>query len=181
MTTKKLNIILAATIKGEIGYRNTIPWNLKADLSRFKMKTMGHVVIMGRKTFESLRSPLTDRQVIVVSSTLMMSNDIPDKYNDVTICSNFQSALEIADMVNGEEVFVAGGVRLYQEAMALPCRLFLTTVHKESPHGYDAIIPNFNVRGFEYDSPPTAIYDTDPLTGLMNISHTYSVLTNTNL
>ena len=172
MTTKTFNVILAATNRGEIGYKNTLPWKLRGDLARFKMLTMGHTVIMGRHTYESLPAKLEDRCVIVVSKTM----DNRDPKNDgIMVVSSLAEAIREAKELPGD-IFVAGGASLYAAAMKFPCNLYLTTVYKKPEHGYDTVIPDFNVLDFEYEYPPLPIFETDPTTGLMELSHTYAKL-----
>lgn len=167
---KALNVILAATNKGEIGYKNTIPWQLKGDLGRFKTLTMGNIVIVGRHTYESFPGVIGSRTFIVVSSTME-----DPKRDGVVVVKSFQEALKKANDFPGD-IWVAGGVRLYEAALKFPCTIYLTTVYKQAESGYDAVISNFNVLEFEYDAPPVPIYDTDPVTGLKHISHTYARL-----
>lgn len=174
---KQLHVILAATALGEIGINNTIPWKLKGDLPRFKRITRHQVVVMGRKTLLSLpESALLDRSLIVVSEKWASTG--VKKMGDTFVASNLRQALEIAETLNGldgfcDEVYVAGGVRLYEQALRLPCILRLTLVHKISPNGYDAKIKNFNVLNFNLAESPLTIHDVDEVTGLPVPSHSY--------
>lgn len=174
--SKAFNVILAATNKGEIGANNTIPWALNGDLRTFRNLTMNNTVIVGRHTFESIPKGLPGRDVIVVSSTMA-----PGKPSEshVWVARDFAEAIRIANKLPGE-IFVAGGVALFEAALKFPCTIYLTTVYKEPLIPYDTVIPNFNVLDFEYQDTPIAIFDTDEATGLKTISHTYSVLTSRN-
>jgi dihydrofolate reductase len=167
---KPFNVILAATPAGEIGYKNTIPWNLEGDLTRFKRLTMGNIVIMGRNTFESIGKPLIGRTVIVVSSTLK-----EDPAKDYHVASDLASAIRKAREFDGE-IFIAGGVGLYEAALKFPCSIHLTTVYKQAPNGYDAVISNFDITAFEYEFPPIPVFYTNEKTGVEEISHTYAKL-----
>lgn len=174
---KPVSIILATTPKGEIGVNNTIPWKLKGDLPRFKQMTMGNIVIMGRKTYESLPQPLTGRKVIVISrrpgAFLLPHLDNDDLYS----AKSLEEAFSIADTLPGNQIFIAGGVSLYEMALAAdyPCTVELTTVYKESPYGYDAVIGDFSLKGFEYIlDGAQVVCETDPKTGLVVVTHTYS-------
>lgn len=187
MKTKSLEVILAATPRGEIGYKNTIPWRLKGDLKRFKELTKGNVVIMGRKTYESLPAPLADRTVIIVSTLAHIGNYPSTNNCAIYVARSLIDAIVIAEGVYGEKVFVAGGVRLYEEALRLnDITVHLTLVHKPSADGYDAVIPNFNLKNFELaptrfnaaHSYPVGlntqtVYDVDPETNIPVPSHTY--------
>ena len=185
MKTKSLEVILAATSLGEIGYKNTIPWRLKGDLKRFKELTVGNVVIMGRNTFESLPVPLADRTVIVVTRS-KRALDYPQKNNAaIYVAGSLSDAITVAQSVYGEKVFVAGGTRLYEEALWMKdITVHLTLVHKAAKDGYDAVVPNFNLNNLQLVDTHVApsypvglnsqtVYDIDPATNLPVPSHTY--------
>lgn len=125
MTTSVIELVVAVANYGAIGYQNNLVWTNKKDLARFKELTRGHPVIMGRKTWESLpKKPLSDRQNIVVSSTLNWINT-PD---GVTVVKTLRDALAL--FARHEKVFVIGGARLYEEAEKLCSRIHLTRVFK---------------------------------------------------
>lgn len=130
MSVKKFSIIVAAAENGAIGHRGTMPWHLPADLKYFKSVTVGHNVIMGRRTFESIGRPLPGRRNLVISRQ-------PDL--TITGCelySSLETALEAAD----DEAFVIGGAQIYRQAWDKASRLFLTRVHVDVAD-YDAAIP----------------------------------------
>lgn len=120
----EINVIVACTNDGGIGFNNTIPWYIPEDLKHFKRITTDvsqypskqNVVIMGRKTWESLPfKPLTSRINIVVSNTLISNNDI-------IVVQSLQEALEYAqnrnELLNDvNKVFIIGGVRLFNESL----------------------------------------------------------------
>lgn len=182
---KKIGLIVAATPDGEIGYDNTIPWKLKGDLKRFKDLTMGDIIIMGRKTFESIPSGLPGRTVIVVSESLMRENGGARKPSldfqgfitairmSVIFTIDLEDALTVAlneTYKTNRKIWLAGGARIYEEAFELfqnhpmfDLEIELTTVYKE-PHtpGYDTSIKNFHLLdGFEVVGHPEVIYDID--------------------
>jgi dihydrofolate reductase len=172
----KIEIILATTPEGEIGYKNTIPWRLNGDLNRFKRLTMGNIVIMGRNTYESLPAPLEGRTVIVVSETLAKNKYDPELGNSICFVPFLETALVLCDgIAKQRKVFIAGGVRLYEEALTLPNTIVhLTTVYKKSENGYDAQIKNFNLSNFVLTDEPKVVYEINRQTHMLNISHTYS-------
>lgn len=180
MKNKPLKMIVAATARGEIGYQNTLPWRLKGDLRRFKEITLGNIVVMGRNTYESLPGPLEGRVVIVISSALARTSEIGGAVHFVR---TLDDALKLARFLPGEKVLIAGGVRLYEEAMKMPITLHLTLVHKASANGYDAVIPNFNLNDFilnpsaSLSFTPFTVFDTDPDTNVLVPSHTYLTYT----
>ena len=138
------------------------------------------VTSMGRNTYESLPAPLDGRVVIVISSKLARTSEIGGAVHFVR---SLNDALKLAKFLPGEKVLIAGGVRLYEEAMKMPITLHLTLVHKDASNGYDAAIPNFNLNEFilnpsaSLSFTPTTIYDTDPVTNISVPSHTYFTYT----
>ncbi len=114
-------IIVAMTPQGLIGIDNKIPWHLPADLQRFKQITMGHPIIMGRKTFESLPGLLPGRQHFVLTRN---PNYIAE---GCTVITNW-TQLEI--LIDGR-AFVIGGADIYSYALPIAKQLYITIVHAE--------------------------------------------------
>ena len=130
-----VSIICALAENGAIGYNNGLLFHLCADLQRFKALTLGHTVIMGRKTFESLPyGALPNRRNIVLSGSMIEAPNIE-------VFSSLHEALKTC--VEDEEVFVIGGSSVYDEAFSLADRLYLTHVHT-SPKLVDAYFPKLN-------------------------------------
>lgn len=126
-----ISLVVAVAENGVIGRENALPWRLSADLRRFKELTMGHTVIMGRKTFESIGKGLTGRRNLVVSRN-------PEfRPEGATRVPNLEAAFEAAGPTG--EVFVIGGSDIYRQAMPLAEKIFLTLVHA-APEG-DAHFP----------------------------------------
>ena len=114
----KLCIIAALSQNRVIGRNGTLPWHIPEDLQRFKLQTLGNTVVMGRKTFESLGSPLPQRRNIVISShPLSTAETFP----------TLQAALAV--LQNEDTIFVIGGERLFHEALPIADELRLTLVH----------------------------------------------------
>ena len=109
-----VKMILAVSQNGVIGNDGKLPWKIPEDLKRFKKLTEGNVVIMGRKTYESIGKPLPNRINIVLSGSWKMSKDYPD---DILIASNLQEALEISSSFPGKEIFIIGGESVYRESL----------------------------------------------------------------
>lgn len=129
-----LNVIVAAAVETRaIGKDGGMPWgtSLKTDLKYFKARTENNIVIMGRKTYESIGKPLPNRINIVLSSD--PGYTIQAKSN-AWVCESFEAALKIANTFKEKEIFVIGGGKLYEEVMNdyEPNRLYVTWV------GYDA-------------------------------------------
>ncbi len=116
-----IHLIAAVARNGVIGFNGQIPWRLPEDLRHFQELTMGHTVIMGRRTYESIGRPLPGRQNVVVSSTL---TDL----EGYVVARSLQEALALADR---QEIFIIGGARLYREALPLAEQLDLTVVELE--------------------------------------------------
>ena len=127
----KLTLIAALTWPGRVvGKDNAIPWKLSEDLKRFKALTLGHPVIMGRKTWDSLPFKLPGRTNIVLSHGL---SGKPGAKSDVPhhICASLDAALDYAAQApGGEAVFVIGGASVYAEALPRANRLALTLIHQ---------------------------------------------------
>src|SRR5687767_13665497 len=120
----RVSIIAAVAENGVIGRDGTLPWHLSADLRRFKQLTMGHTIIMGRRTWESIARPLTGRRMIVVSRRHDYQVDI----EGVLLAANLDDALDRAVAHGKEETFIIGGAELYQDALRRADRLYLTRV-----------------------------------------------------
>ena len=123
-----LSLIAAADEDNVIGIGNTLPWDLPADLKYFREKTKGHIVIMGRKTFDSivekLGHPLPDRRNVVITRS-------GDLYaGDYDMVSSMDEAIELAERAEVEEAFVIGGQQTYEIALPFANRIYLTRIHQ---------------------------------------------------
>ena len=121
----RLSIIVAVAENGVIGRDNDLPWHLSADLQRFKAVTMGHHLIMGRKTFETIGRALPGRTTVVVS------RGRPQLPEGIKLAGSLEEAVEIAREGGDDEAFVAGGGEIYRVALPLADRLYLTRLHTE--------------------------------------------------
>ena len=120
-------LIVAVAENGVIGHDNKIPWRLKSDQQRLKAITMNKPVVMGRKTFESLRRPLPGRTNIVVT------RDPSYRANGAVVTTSFENARAVAhgDALRrfATEIAVIGGAEVYAQWMAVADRLEITEVH----------------------------------------------------
>jgi dihydrofolate reductase len=132
-----ITIIAAIDINNGIGKNNQLIWHLPADLKRFKSKTTGHCIIMGRKTFESLGKPLPNRTTIVISRNNHF--EVPE---GCILVKSLEEALKIASF--DETPFIIGGAEIYQEAMPIAQKLEITHVH----HTFeaDAFFPEIDLK-----------------------------------
>jgi dihydrofolate reductase len=120
----RVSIIVAVAENGVIGRGGTLPWHLSADLKRFKRLTMGHTIIMGRRTWESICRPLPGRRTIVVSR----QPDYRIDAVDATTAVSLDDALQLAAASGDDEAFVVGGAELYREGLLRADRLHVTRV-----------------------------------------------------
>lgn len=118
----KLSIIVAVAENGVIGRDNRLPWRISADLKRFKSLTLGHHLLMGRKTFQSIGRPLPGRTIIV------LSRGTPELPAGVEIAGSLVEATALARAAGETETFVAGGAAIYAEALPRTDTLYLTSV-----------------------------------------------------
>ncbi|MFP6682414.1 MAG: dihydrofolate reductase [Gammaproteobacteria bacterium] len=117
----RINIVVAISENEVIGRKGALPWRLPADLKRFKSVTMGHPLIMGRKTHESIGRALPGRVNIVVSRQSGFTSE------GCEVVASLDAALGIAGSV--DEVMVVGGAALYAAALVSAERIYLTRVH----------------------------------------------------
>ena len=127
----QVTLIAAVARNGVIGNGPDIPWHLPEDFAFFKRTTMGHVLVMGRLTFESIGRALPGRRTIVVTRNRYW------QHADVEVAHSFAEALALAGPA--DEVFVCGGGEIYAEAMPWAHRLLITEVFLE-PEG-DVVFP----------------------------------------
>src|SRR5258705_5241620 len=106
----RISIIAAVAANGVIGRQGQLPWRLSDDLRRFKQLTMGHTIIMGRRTWESIDRALPGRRTVVVSRSPDFRTNVDGL--ETTIC--LDKALGIAEAAGDEEAFIVGGAELYR-------------------------------------------------------------------
>lgn len=145
----RLAAIVAMASNRCIGKDNTLPWRLPADLKRFKQLTMGHTLVMGRKTYESIGRPLPGRTMVVLTR---QKDYAPE---GVRVAHSLEQALELA---RGGEVFIAGGADLYQQTLERLGRLYLTRIERD--YAGDTFFPEVDLSGWrlveEEHHPATA-------------------------
>jgi dihydrofolate reductase len=130
-----LTLVAAVADNGVIGNAGDIPWRIPADFAHFKALTLGHVLVMGRATYDSIGRPLPGRTTIVLTRDPAWSAD------GVLAVRSLDEALALADTLPGE-VFVAGGAAVYAAALDRAHAQVLTEVHL-SPEG-DTHYPEFD-------------------------------------
>jgi dihydrofolate reductase len=131
-----VSIIAAMDRKRGIGADNKLPWRLSADLKRFRELTMGHHIIVGRKTFESIGRPLPGRRMIVVTRDR--------NYNAAgcDIAHSVEDATRLARERGESEAFICGGAEIYAQSIGIVDRMYLTFVDAEV--AADTFFPEFD-------------------------------------
>jgi dihydrofolate reductase len=132
--SKPFKAIAAMSHNRVIGAGNRIPWHLPEDFKWFKKMTTGHVIVMGRKTFESIGKPLPNRTTIVLSRS-------PLKIPGVRIVEDLKQLDALEAEFARREIFICGGAQIYEQALPLCSDLYLTLV-KRNVNG-DTFFPAF--------------------------------------
>lgn len=131
---RRLSIIAAVARNGVIGIENRLPWRLPEDLRHFKQLTLGHHLIMGRKTYESIGRPLPGRM------TIILTRDPGYRVEDCLTAGSIEDALKLCG--DDPEIFVVGGSDLYAQTLTLVDRLYLTEI--DADFTGDAFFPAFD-------------------------------------
>lgn len=131
-----ISLIAAMDRQRGIGFRNQLPWRLSADLKRFRELTMGHHILVGRKTFASIGKPLPGRQMIIVT------RDREFQAEGCFICHTVEQAISLAGEHGENEMFICGGAEIYNQTIALSDRLYLTDV--DADVAADTFFPEFD-------------------------------------
>lgn len=130
----QISIIVAMALNRTIGINNTLPWRCPEDLKHFKKLTMGHHMIMGRKTFESIGKPLPGRTTVVVTRNPALTID------GCTVTQSLEEAIN--SCANENEIFIVGGGEIYSQALQLADMLYITEIQQEVKG--DANFPAFD-------------------------------------
>jgi dihydrofolate reductase len=145
-----LSIIVAMAKNRTIGVNNTLPWRCPEDLKHFKALTMGHHMIMGRKTFDSIGKPLPGRTTVVVTR---------DRNLQIDGCLTAHSLSEAIDACTGDQqIFIVGGAEIYAQAMPLADALYLTEIQQDVQG--DAHFPEFDRSAWQEVAREVRMQDT---------------------
>jgi dihydrofolate reductase len=123
MRPKVISIIVAMSENRVIGRAGELPWHISADLKRFKRLTTDHSIIMGRKTYDSIGRPLPERRSIVISRDRGLVRA------GAEVVASLGAALELT--AAEDEVFIIGGSSIYELALPLADRLYVTQIHAD--------------------------------------------------
>lgn len=143
----RISMIAAMAANRVIGQGNRLPWHLPADLRYFKARTVGHTLIMGRKTYDSIGRPLPWRTMVVITRQEGWRPEGPGK-DSVQVVHSLDEALAVArrgakDEAE-DEVFIAGGGEIFQQALPLADRIYLTRIEADFPG--DAFFPELDAK-----------------------------------
>ena len=118
----RVTLIVACARDGVIGRDNRLPWRLPEDLRHFTAATLGHLLVMGRRTFDSIGRPLPGRETIV------LSRDPAWQADGCLHAATLEQAIALARALQHREVFVAGGEQVYRQALLIADRVLLTEI-----------------------------------------------------
>lgn len=136
-----ISLIVAMEKDRGIGRDKRLPWHLGDDLYLFKKNTMGHHLVMGRKTYESIGRPLPGRTMVVLSRQVEIAA------HGVLHAASLEEALQIARQAQDDEVFIIGGGEVFAQALPLAQRIYLTQVHAHIP--CDTFFPEIDLDGWQ--------------------------------
>ncbi len=139
-----ISLIVALSSNGVIGRDGDLPWHLPADLKHFKRTTMGHHLIIGRRTWEEVGKPLPGRTMVVVTRSRRFAPE------GAQVARSVEQALELA--AGDDEPFIGGGSQIYRIALArdLVERIYFTRIHADVEG--DTFFPDFDLDEWELDS-----------------------------
>ena len=137
----RISLIVAKSENNVIGVNNKLPWHLKDDLQNFKKLTLGHHILMGRKTFDSIGKPLPGRMSLVVSSEPKANGESVLWFNSIF------RAIKQAERSGETELFIIGGEKIYKYALSLVDRIYLTEVH--SVVDGDVFFPQLSMKNWK--------------------------------
>lgn len=130
-----ISLIAAASSNRVIGVQNQLPWHLPADLKFFKEKTLGHHILMGRKTWESFGKPLPGRTSVVISQSSGLV--VPE---GVFLFEQIKDGIEFARNRGESELMIIGGGQIFEKSIPFADRIYLTHVYTRIPHGEGVIL-----------------------------------------
>lgn len=136
-----ISIVVAHDEHRAIGHRQWMPWNLPEDLKHFRQTTLHGNIVMGRVTFDAMKTPLPKRHTYVITTNMEYTYE----HEDVTVVHDF-TALLAAFQHKEEVLFICGGAKIYQQALPYADELWVSLVDGE--HEADTYFPAYDVRDF---------------------------------
>ncbi len=156
-----ISFIVAVSDNDVMGRDNKLPWRQSADLKRFKTLTMGHFLLMGRTTYDSLDYPLPGRTIVVITRDETLEAD------NAVVAHSIDEALELAK--SDTEIFIAGGAQIFTQSIHRADRMYITRVHAEVDG--DTFFPEFD------DVTEWALVDSEHYEADEKNQYPYSFLT----
>jgi dihydrofolate reductase len=138
-----VSLVAAIDRNRGIGIENRLPWRLSTDQKRFRELTMGHHIIVGRRTFESIGKALPGRRTIIVTR----NENYRPPAEEIPVVHSVEEALDLARSSGETEVFVCGGGEIYARALPIADRMYLTFVEAEVDA--DAFFPDWDESEWE--------------------------------
>jgi dihydrofolate reductase len=159
----RISFLVAVATNGVIGRDNKLPWHLSSDLKRLKALTMGHHIVMGRKTWDEIgRKPLPGRTNVVISRSRI------DPQENVIPVSTIEQAFDAVPQ-SEDELFILGGAEIFRQTMPRATRMYITQVHAEVAG--DTYFPEFD------DVNEWQLVDREDFEADAKNDHPYSFLT----
>jgi dihydrofolate reductase len=162
----RISLIVAVAENGVIGANGGLPWRLSSDLKTFRRLTLGKPIIMGRKTFQSLKKPLDGRDNIVLTTDPFFEAE------GVSVVDNLPDAITLARTLaltrGGDEIMVIGGADVFRAALPRTNRIYWTTIHAK-PEG-DVSFPDFDLAAWtEVERQELPAGEKDDVTATLRI------------
>lgn len=139
-----INLIVAMDLNNGIGKENKLLCKLEDDMKHFKETTEGHIVVMGRKTFDSIGKPLPNRTNIVMTSSVENAMELREAHrHDVLIAFDIETILDFNNIYSSKPIFIIGGQQIYEQFLPYASRIYLTRIMHEFEA--DTFFPKINI------------------------------------
>lgn len=146
-----ISFIVAMDENRVIGKNNQLPWHLPEDLKYFKRVTMGHPIVMGRKTFDSIGRPLPGRENIIITRNNEFKNE------SCTVFHSMEQLLQYCQDHSNEEYFVIGGAEVFKQLISFVDRLYITFINEQFEG--DTFFPTIDMNEWELISREQGLQD----------------------
>ena len=146
-----ISLLFAMDQNRGIGYENDLPWRLPRDLRFFKEKTTGQIIVMGRKTLDSMNGALPNRTNVV------LTRDKAFKADDITILHDVKEIKELADKHSEKEIFIIGGSEIFSQTLEIADRIYMTYIEESFPA--DTHFPDFALKDWNETSREKGVKD----------------------
>jgi dihydrofolate reductase len=146
-----ISLLFAMDQNRGIGYENDLPWRLPRDLRFFKEKTTGQIIVMGRKTLDSMNGALPNRTNVV------LTRDKAFKADGVTILHDVNAVKELADEHSEKEIFIIGGSEIFSQTLEIADCIYMTYIEENFPA--DTYFPDFPLNKWQETSREKGVKD----------------------